>query len=151
VADVGDIENQHPRPTTASIDRRVERLEQAQTEMDRKVAALDVKVDYLKELMTLRFSALEASISVQGSKLDTFMAKIESLIQEGMKQQGDLDASALGRSINKRITALEEGEEKHEVLLHQFQGFSALIRFYLLPIAAIAISLWAAFSTQAPK
>lgn len=134
-------ETEHqPRATTASIDRRVERLEIAQTEMDRKVAALDVKVDYIRQFMELRFSTLEASLGATGAKLDAFMAKIDTMTQDNMQKQADLDASPLGRQVSKRLSDLEEQADKAAGFMTTARGLGYIISAYVVPAVAVTIS-----------
>lgn len=161
-------EEHHERPTTASIDRRVERLELAQerlgvaqAETDRKVDQLDAKVEYIKEFMSLRFTGLENSLATSVARFDAFTSKIEALIVKGMEQQADLDASPLGRSINRRIGELEGLAERlveptelrgkladiqaqldtHDSALDQLRGAGAGFRLFVLPVIGSAAAV----------
>jgi hypothetical protein len=133
-------EDQHARPTTASIDRRVERLELAQAETTRKVDALGVSMDFLKELMGLKFAGLESALASQNSKLDVFIAKIDGLIEKGQEQAVDLDASPLGRAIGRRLSSLEASREAHDDVLGAMGGFGAGIRQYVVPIISVSVA-----------
>ena len=131
------------RPTTASIDRRVERLELAQAETDRKVDQVALKMEYMSELMSLKFSSMESSQSAMGSKLDTFMTKIDALIAEGMKQASDLRAMPLGRQVDDRLLRLEQQADQAENFISQARGFGGTFRLYVLPVLAMVVAITA--------
>ena len=115
------------RPTTASIDRRVERLEASQAATDRKVDSLSERLGYMDDFIKLRFSTVEAAINAQSSKLDVFMSRIESLMLEAARSAGDLEATAAGKQVNGRLKAIETLADEHQSEIDQFRGALRLI------------------------
>lgn len=130
------------RPTTASIDRRVERLEIAQADTNRKVDQLGVEMRFMKEFMETKFSVVELSLGNHSTKFDNFVMKIEGMIAESLKAQGDIEATPIGRQVSSRLASLEGRIDNLDTFLDQFRGFGSGFRFYILPVAAIALSVW---------
>lgn len=118
----------HERPTTASIDRRVERLEASQAATDKKVDELTFKLGYMDEFNKLKFGTLEAQNGALSSKLDSFMARIDQLITDSYKQAADLQATPLGRQIDGRLTRVETDTDKHQSDIDRVQGAIWLVR-----------------------
>ena len=133
------------RPTTASIDGRVARLEAAQAATDRKVDSLAEKLSYMDDLIKLKFSTVEASIGAQSAKLDSFMARIDKLIEEGLRTAGDLDSTPVGRSVNKRLSEVERITDDHQARIDEQRGAVRLGQF-LAGAAATLASIAAAIS-----
>lgn len=135
------------RPTTASIDRRVERLEIGQAETTRKVDALGVQMDYLKELTTMRFASMDTTLAAHGTKLDLFITKIDALILRGQEQAGDLSSTPMGRSLEKRISSLEISRDANDDAMQAVRGFGSGFRQYVIPSIAVVLSVLA-FASQ---
>lgn len=122
-------ENDHARATTATIDRRVERLEQ--------------QVGFMRELMDLRFAAVESAVTANSQKLDAFILKIETLITDALKQSADLRAQPLGRQVDDRLVAVESRVSEIDRYVLSQQGFGAAVRSYVLPVASVVVSILA--------
>jgi len=118
----------HERPTTASIDRRVERLELSQAATERKVDELTAKLGYMEEFLKLKFSVLEAGQSTQTTRFEAFTSKIDAMIHETVRQAGDLEASAVGRGVSRRLVELERVTESHQTALDQVSGAVVFFR-----------------------
>lgn len=106
------------RITTASIDRRVERLELTSADMQRTIDRLELGQDHLRELVNARFTAIDGAISAQGlrtesinSKIDNLTTYIQNLINDAYKQSGDVNSTAAGRAIAQDIMDLRGGHE----------------------------------------
>ena len=111
------------RPTNASIDRRVEKVEEAvhklevsHNEMLRKIDRLELGQDHLKEIISARFSTIESGQVAQGlktdavgEKLDSFINKIDAMVSEALKTSGDLEATPVGRRVKEDLDDLETG------------------------------------------
>lgn len=133
------------RPTTASIDRRVERLEHAQAETDRKIDQVSMQVGFVKEMMDLKFTSIEA-----------FMKRIEEMIADATKNAGDIRANPLGRQVDDRLAKLERRadelisserivklEDKVEILddnAVRAAGLGGVVRAYVIPALALILS-----------
>lgn len=118
----------HERPTTASIDRRVERLESSQAETDRKVDLLASKLGYLDDLIKLKFTTVEAAIGAQSAKLDSFMAKMDALVLESTRQSSDLEGTPIGRQVSSRLSKVEITTDEHQSELDKVEGAIWLVR-----------------------
>jgi hypothetical protein len=140
------VEGTESRPTTASIDARVGRLEAAQAETTRKVDQLDIKMEFLGELMKLKFSAIETGVGAVNGKLDAFIVKIDGMVADGLKQSTELTASPLGRLVDKRLTVLEGKADVADRLIVASSSFGGFVRMYAVPVAALALSLIAMVS-----
>jgi hypothetical protein len=142
---------EHPgRPTTASIDRRVGRLEDAQAATDRKVDQLALQLGYVKDLMEMKLTTMQSAIDANASRFDALATKIEGMIADATKNAGDLRANPLGRQIDDRLKELEGTVEAHDKALNQYQGFGYGLRAYVLPVLAFALSIAALSLTAAP-
>lgn len=80
-----DMEN--GRATTQTLDRRVERLEVASAEMGRTVDRLQMGQEHMRELMSARFTSVEAGQVTTNAKLDQLTAYLASLVAEAQKSQ----------------------------------------------------------------
>lgn len=127
-------EEQGSRPTISSVDARVSRLEEsqgrleaAQIRQDGVLQLVQLEQTHLREIMTSRFGGLESQMQAQGAKLDNFIGKIDTLITEGMKQQADLEASPLGRQIERRLTGVEAWEGVSRAFHAEVRGMTKVI------------------------
>ena len=75
------------RATTQSLDRRVERLEVANAELSRTVDRLELGQDHLKEMMSARFSTVEATQQATNAKLDQLSTYLQGLVAAAQAQQ----------------------------------------------------------------
>lgn len=75
------------RATTATLDRRVERLETAQAETNRTVDKLALGQDHLRELVLARFSTLDAQAANTSTKLDRLFELFQN---DNLQQARDL-------------------------------------------------------------
>lgn len=124
----------NPRPSISSVDARVGRLEMAQTELANKqieqdgvMRLIQLEQQHIREIMTSRFVGLEGLMQVQGSKLDNFIGKMETLISEGMKQSTELEASPLGRQVDARLKRAEEWVETSKEFHAEQAGMRKLV------------------------
>lgn len=122
------------RPSISSVDARVGRLEEAQSrlearqlEQDGVMRLIQLEQTHIREIMTARFVSLETHMSEHGTKLDNFIGKIDALIAEGMKQQADLEASPLGRQIEKRLAGVESWEQVSRTFHAEVQGMTKVV------------------------
>ena len=129
------METNNTRPTTASIDRRVERLEIAQSETDRKVDALGSKLSFLEEFMKLQFDGLRVGLSAQQTEFKAFVNRIDALILEGTKQSGDLSSTPAGRQIVKALETLQAGREENRKSIDALKG---RVQYYAGGLAVLA-------------
>jgi len=127
------------RATTASIDRRVERLEQAQAEMAQQIALVQLEQSHLKELVNSRFSSLESAIGMLGAKLDSITTLIQAASADAM-------ATPAGRNALATLTQLQAQVDTHDQLINQAQGsiraWKWLAGFVSLP-GISALLFWA--------
>lgn len=123
-----------PQPTRASlasVDARVARLERAQAETDTKIGLLNLEQQHTRELMTSRFETLEVAVKSQGSKMDGFIQRMETLILDATKNSGDLNASPVGREVDRRLTKLEANQEVHESFIDQLKGMGTAMKWVI--------------------
>jgi hypothetical protein len=100
------------------VDARVGRLEDAhqaltakQAELDTMIRLIQAEQTHLREIMTARFTGIEGQLVAQATKLDGFMGRVEALIQRGVEQATELEASPLGRQVEARLRRAEEWVE----------------------------------------
>jgi uncharacterized coiled-coil protein SlyX len=129
------------RETVASLGRRIERLEGITSEQDKKLDRLDFRVASIHDLMELKFTTLATQNETTSRKLDNFMEKIDLLISKGLEQQGDLEATALGRQVSKRLVELEGIALKNTKFRESARGVGYLLSAYILPAVAVTVSL----------
>jgi hypothetical protein len=117
------------RPSTASIDRRVERLEISHAEMQRTVDRLEVGMANLKEVMGLRFSGIEAAhratdiqITSLAEKVDITNKFIQSAIAESNKMASEVDATPAGRLVSAEIKELQTSRESTDKRLSKIEA-----------------------------
>ena len=108
--------------STADLVRRVDRLENGQNELSRTVTSLEsttklmqLEQSHLKELMTSRFSTMEAQQSTQGQKLDNLIEMIGKAMQGAPETQ-----SAYARQMMEeyRTFQAETRESLRQAALH---------------------------------
>jgi len=133
---MADTENtmestQPSRATMASVDARVARLEQSQAETDRNISLIQLEQQHMRELMTSRFTTLEVAINGQGQKLDSFIARIETMVLDATKSAGDLTSSPVGRQVHERLTKLETKSEVQETFMDQLKGMSTALKWVI--------------------
>lgn len=126
------------RATTASIDRRVERLEESQGIMQSAINALSTDVQLLKsdlshirDLMGSRFSTVEATLS-------TLAAKLDQLLTLGQSWAGDLTQTPAGRMTMEAMTRLEGSvalistrADAHDADIREAKGMAKGIKLIL--------------------
>ena len=134
-----------PRATTASIDRRVERLEVALESQRASMSALERKVDssiehqgYTDELLRMKFTGLEAGQSTASAKFDAFVARFDNTMAEAMRSAGDLEATAVGKLVNTRLARVEDRTETHQSDIDQMRGALAFARGLALVATTLA-------------
>jgi archaellum component FlaC len=64
------------KPTTASVDRRVENLEKQVTELRLTVTLVESEQKHIRELMTAQFGSINASLSALMAKLDKLSSEV---------------------------------------------------------------------------
>lgn len=115
------------RPTNASIDRRVEKVEDAvhklelsHIELDRKIDRLEMGQTHMKEILSSRFSTIESGQMSQanktdavGKKLDSFMDEIHKMVADSLKTAGDIEATPVGRLVKEELDKLDTGRENN--------------------------------------
>lgn len=146
------------RPSISSVDARVGRLEEAQSrlearqlEQDGVMRLIQLEQTHIREIMTSRFIALEGQLTAYSTKLDNFIGRMDALISEGMKQQGDLKASPLGRQLDERLAKIESWEEVSRSFHSEVRGMTSTLRFiiggsvagFLVSVAALAKAMGA--------
>lgn len=88
------------RATTATLDRRVERLEVAQAETNRTVDRLVLGQDHLRELVLARFSTIDATSANANTKLD----RLFGLFQEDAQKTAAAEIERQKSAANWRDT-----------------------------------------------
>jgi hypothetical protein len=121
------MSEENGRATTQTIDRRVAKLEDLQAETDRKVDNLDLKVGYMKDMVDLKLTSVQNSV-----------AKIETMIDDAMKQAGDIRSNPLGRQVDDRL--VRHGNEIDELTesMNQMKGAYRAAIVLLSIISALA-------------
>lgn len=127
-------EGDSPRPSISSVDARVGRLEEAQArlegrqlEQDGVMKLIQLEQTHIREIMTSRFVSLESSVASHGTKLDSFIGRMEALISDGMKQSMDLKESPLGRQVDARLVTLESEQETQKIYRAEQRGMWRLV------------------------
>lgn len=125
------------RPTTASVDRRIERLEDAVShlqdsynELDRKIDKVDLNQQHLKEILDARLATHSAKIEALSVKIDTAITlKLDGLIDmitkaqiEGAKIMGDINSTPAGRLVSEEIRELKEGREENNLRINKLEN-----------------------------
>lgn len=146
-----EMEEKVSRPSIASVYERVgrletayDRIEQRQALQEQTMELIKLEQTHIREIMTSRFVALENHLVAQGSKMDSFIGRMETLISESTKAAGDLDASPAGRLINQRLGRVEAWEQVSRNFHAEFRGMTATIRFIVgSSLASAAMSVFA--------
>lgn len=120
-------ETMEPKATTASIDRRVERLEGLVAEQSNAISLLSAEQKHLRELMTMQFDGLDAQLKLQGAKLDAFISRIDTFIDSTNRQSGDLQATAVGRAVDERLDNLEKTVNNNAKFIAGFGGIMPMV------------------------
>jgi hypothetical protein len=140
------------RPSISSVDARVARLEEAQQRLEARqleqagaMSLITQEQKHLREIVDARFTSIESGLQVLTGKFDTFVGRMEALIDKGMEQQGDLKASPLGRQIDERLIKTEQwvevSKEFHAEQRGQRKLITALVGGNVLSVAAAAFAL----------
>ena len=110
---------------------------------------IQLEQTHIREIMTTRFVSLEGMVQSHGSKLDTFIGRMETLITDGMKQSSDLKASPLGRQVDARLEKAEQwvevSKEYHAEQRGQRRLVTGLVGTNVLASAAALFSLAKSF------
>lgn len=101
----------------AALDRRVERLEVAQSEMAKAIDRVEREQKHSHEIAELRFKGLEASIGGLDRKLDTIGAAFQAAVLDSTKMLGDPSATPAGRQIMADIAELAEGRDENRAAI----------------------------------
>ena len=140
------------RPSISSVDARVARLEEAQgrlearqLEQDGVMKLIQLEQTHIREIMTSRFVSLEGLVQGHGTKLDSFIGRMEALVAESMKQGSELKASPLGRQVDERLSRAEQwvqvSKEFHAEQRGQRKIITGLVGTNVLAVMAAAFSL----------
>lgn len=136
-----DAADNSPRPTTASLDARVARLEL-------QVIEVAGEQKHMKEMLELRFDNLGKTVEAQGSEMRAFIARMDSMISQSLQQSGDVSATAAGRQVLKELNDLREKSAVNASKLQtlsdlaaQQRGAGQLFVRYILPTASLAFAL----------
>jgi hypothetical protein len=104
------------KATTASVDRRVENLEQRVADLSTDVALVKTEQAHIKELMSLQFKSLEAT-------LGTLVAKVETLtVSLNAAARSDATADALAVVRTAEFAAVKTAVTEHETWIVTFKG-----------------------------
>lgn len=126
-------ENNH-RETTATLGRRVERLERGQD-------ALSIRVESFKEVVDLKLEMILNKVNTNSAELEAFIMKIENLIKEGLEKQADIRSTPLGRQLDDRLNKMEaEVQSSREDRLNR-QSLGYTVKTYIIPVLAIIASV----------
>lgn len=126
-----------PRPgTTASIERRVERLEVQQDELQRSVNVMATAVElvkveqgHMKELMGAKFNMLEAAVSSLAAKFDAFALTINSALSDPEASPAGRHGTDAIKRIHERIDhEVEEASETHSDIKDRLEAVEHLAR-----------------------
>lgn len=115
--------DESPRATTASVDRRVERLEESvhglelsHNELDRKVDRIELGQAHLKEILDAKFNLIQSNSTTLSLQVEKVLGKIESIDKTltentitGQAYLNNPTASPAGQMMMNEIK--EQGEE----------------------------------------
>lgn len=147
-----------PVATTASVDRRVERLEEkvnslqeGYNEMNRKIDRVELNQQHIKEVLDARLQSTGSKIDTLHSKLDGLVLAFNDFKLNLVINSGDVEATPAGREVAKEIKELKEhrGEivgkiDNLEKKMIFISGGLAVIVF-IINIIAPAIRGWLGF------
>jgi len=106
-------EDVHARPTTASIDRRVERLETRQDDMQRSIDRIELTQKHSADMNKARFDLLDANVAQATGAITSLKSFLEQAMLDSAKMMGDASSTPAGRAIVKDIEELQEGRRQN--------------------------------------
>lgn len=125
---MSDDQQSTPRSSIAGVDARVARLESAQAATDTKVELIQLEQSHLRELMSSRFTSVEALLHEQATSLKAFITRIDTMILQGTASSGDLEATPAGRNVSKRLHDLETEADKQQSFRDEITGMTTMLK-----------------------
>lgn len=101
----------HGRATTASIDRRVERLEERVDRVERGVDRIELNVVHAAELHKARFDTIDANSLALSVLVTALAARFDTAATESARMSGDPSSTPAGRQIVGDIAVLKVSAE----------------------------------------
>lgn len=126
-----------PRPgSAASLDRRVERLEAQQDQLQASVNALATSVElvkveqgHMKELMGAKFTTLETALGSMSAKFEQMVASLQQAMADPNATPAGRQGYEALKRVHERIDEVEHGkEETHEEILKRLTDVESLAK-----------------------
>lgn len=141
-ADKDNMTEGGARPSTASVDRRVGRLEDRQDEMQRSIDRLEITMIHQSDMAKARFDAMDANITGLSATINGFMSDIRATNLQSVANYADPTATPAGRSLLSMIEALKVNDMRHDERMNSIKaqvmlasGGLAVIMFVITVIA----------------
>ena len=104
--------SEDPRPgTTASVERRVERLDEKVDALENRVAAVEINLSHTREMLTLQFAAVKSGQDATLTKLDLLDKQLQQAFLEGARMMADPTMTPAGKRIVDDLKAVRDASE----------------------------------------
>lgn len=129
------MSNDEPRPgTTASVERHVEHLSDKVSQLETRVAAVELNLGHTRDLLGAQLKALESGQNAVLAKLEAVNVAIQASNVRAAEAMSDPLQTAAGRSVMAIITDMTSWRGEITRKVYMAMGAIGLIAF-LAPLA----------------